>query len=453
MRGHLAKRRFDANAAKAPPLGAAPPLLPPTAFVGGPIVLVNNALAWGGVERQVVYVLKGLTRAVRQPIALLCLRLQDGDDSRFFLPALAGEAAEVRDIRAAGWAEERLAQRLSEQQRDSVAATIAAFPDDMQAEVRRFLAEFLDARPAVVHAWQDSASLSAGYAAVLAGVPRVILSSRNMRPSNFAYYQLHMAHAYRCLANVPGVTLVNNSEAGAADYAHWLGVAPDRFVIKRNGIDPALFRRALEPQIRALRTSLGVPEGAPLVGSVFRLYDEKRPLLWVEMAALVSRQLPNTHFVVFGTGPLQGQARSLGDRLGLAERLHLPGTTQDPKTAISAMEVFVLTSAFEGTPNVVLEAQLLGVPVVATEAGGTREALDQGRTGWLVQEPTPAALAECVLAVLADPTWRERAREEAPRFVASRFGLQRMIDETLGLYELNQDASDQAGSAPSHARH
>ncbi|WP_295392834.1 glycosyltransferase [uncultured Thiodictyon sp.] len=449
VRDRHAERRFAAAAAQGPTLGAVPPALPPAAFVGGPVVLVNNALAWGGVERQVVYVLKGLTRAVQRPLALRCLRLQDGDDYRFFLPALAGEAVSVRDIRAAAWAEGRLAQGLSEQQLVGLAATIAAFPDDMQTEVRRFLAEFLDTRPEVVHAWQDSASLAAGYAAVLAGVPRVILSSRNMRPSNFTYYRPHMAHAYRCLAGVPGVVLINNSEAGAADYADWLGVGRERFAVKRNGIDAALFRRPGDPEIGRFRAALGVPEGAPLVGSVFRLYDEKRPLLWVEMAALVARSHPAAHFVVFGTGPLQARARALGNRRGLGERLHLPGTTQEPQLAMSAMDLFVLTSSFEGTPNVVLEAQLLGVPVVATEAGGTREALDQGRTGWLVEQPTPAALAERVLAVLADPTWRERARTEAPRFVATRFGLQRMIDETLGLYGLHSDLPDPAGSASS----
>ena len=448
-----AERRFAAGAAQAPILGAVPPVLPRAAFVGGPVVLVNNALAWGGVERQVVYVLKGLAHALTRPLALRCLRLQDGDDYRFFLPALAGEAVSVRDIRAAAWADGRLAQGLSAQQLAGVAATIAAFPEDVQTEVRRFLAEFLDTRPEVVHAWQDSASLSAGYAAVLAGVPRVILSSRNMRASNFAYYRPHMAHAYRCLAGAPGVTLINNSDAGAADYEDWLGLARGRFMVKRNGIDAALFRRAPQPQTDALRTALGVPHDAPLVGSVFRLYDEKRPLLWVAMAAQVGRQLPNAHFVVFGTGPLQAAARALGNRQGLGNRLHLPGTTQEPEVAISALDLFVLTSALEGTPNVVLEAQLLGVPVVATEAGGTREAFDHGRTGWLVEQPTAAALAERVLAVLADPTWRARARQEAPRFVARRFGLQRMIHETLELYGLNSDVPDRTGSASSQAHY
>jgi glycosyltransferase involved in cell wall biosynthesis len=260
-----------------------------------------------------------------------------------------------------------------------------------------------------------------------------------MRPTNFVYHQRYMLDAYRSLAAVPRVTLVNNSEAGAADYAAWLGVPRERYLVKRNGIDTGLFQRAPGPRVSALRAALGVPEGAPLIGSIFRLYAEKRPLLWVEMAALVGGQRPDAHFVVFGTGPLQSEARALGDRLGLGERLHFPGTTQAPQAAISAMDLLVLTSGFEGTPNVVLEAQLLGVPVVATEAGGTREALAPGITGWLVDEPTPAGLSERVLAVLADPAWRKQVRDEGPRFVAARFGLDRMIAETLALYDLEPD--------------
>jgi glycosyltransferase involved in cell wall biosynthesis len=411
------------------------------------VILVNNALAWGGVERQVVYVLKGLVRDLHRPVALLCLRLHAGKDYRFYAPALLDEPLEVTDIRDDAWSDSYLAQHVPAAQRDIVARAVCSLPEDVQVLVRRFLAEFLDRRPAVVHAWQDEVSIAAGYAAVIVGVPRVILSSRNMRPTNFDYYRPYMADGYRSLAKVNTVVLVNNSEAGAADYASWIGIAPERFVVKRNGIDPAVFQRASAPEVASFRIALGIPNAAPVVGSVFRLYDEKRPLLWVEMAAQVGRQYPNAHFVIFGTGPLRDQVRAMAEQYNIGGRFHLPGTTQKPHLAISAMDVFVLTSCFEGTPNVILEAQLLGVPVVATDAGGTREALDQGQTGWLVEDATPTALADRVLTVLADPEWRARARDGAPRFVAERFGLERMIQETRALYELEERPQPEPGQA------
>ena len=75
--------------------------------------------------------------------------------------------------------------------------------------------------------------------------------------------------------------------------------------------------------------------------------------------------------------------------LGIGECFHTPGTIENTETGLSLLDVFLLTSAFEGTPNVVLEATCLGVPVVATEAGGTREAIEEGVTGHVVRRPTP----------------------------------------------------------------
>ena len=436
-----AQRQLQTRVAAATPLHRFRPLLPQSAFRDGPVVLVNNALAWGGVERQVVYVLTGLARVLERPVGLLCLRLHAGDDYRFYFPHLQGKSIEVRDIYDEAWAAGYLESELPATTRAEVETTIAPLPSDVQIEIRRFLAEFLQQRPAVVHAWQDSASISAGYAAVLAGVPRVILSSRNMRPTNFAYHRAYMVEGYRALARVNSLVLVNNSEAGAADYASWLGLPVSRFVIKRNGIDPAVFQSASASEITALRSALQVPRDVPLVGSVFRLYDEKRPMLWIEMAARVARHSSQPHFVIFGTGPRAEAVRERARQLGIDNRLHLPGTTDDPKRAISAIDVFVLTSSFEGTPNVLLEAQLLGVPVVATDAGGTREALEPGTTGWLVTEPTAADLADRVLAVLNDPKWRSQVRTSGPRFVTERFGLERMIRETIALYGLEEEAA------------
>jgi glycosyltransferase involved in cell wall biosynthesis len=96
------------------------------------------------------------------------------------------------------------------------------------------------------------------------------------------------------------------------------------------------------------------------------------------------------------------------------------------------MDAFLLTSAREGTPNVVLEAQAAGLPVIATAAGGTEEALREGSAA--IAAPTPAALAEALAALFADPGRLAAARTDGPGFVAARYGLERMLDETLAVY-------------------
>jgi glycosyltransferase involved in cell wall biosynthesis len=241
-----------------------------------------------------------------------------------------------------------------------------------------------------------------------------------------------MRVGYLELAACADVIMLNNSDAGARDYAAWLAIAPKRYRVVRNGVDLSTLAQSTED----LRTRLSVPADAPLIGSIFRFYEEKQPLFWVETAALVASAHADAHFVVFGIGPLLKEAQAVAAKHGFAERFHTPGALPGAAHMLSALDVFLLTSQFEGTPNVVLEASAAGVPVVTTKAGGTAEAVEEGVTGYVVDEPDAAKLAARVLAVLGDDAFRARCKAAGPDFVTRRFGLQRMIDETLALYGL-----------------
>lgn len=413
-------------------LAKLPPLLAAEQFVSGRVVLVNGGLAWGGVERQIVYLLRHLAlRPSVESVTLVCQNLFDIPGCDFYLPKLKDAPADV--VEAASAADDGILVAACQNNPD-VAGFIANLPLELQVEVRRFAIEFLRRRPAIVHAFQDTPSAAAGLAAVVVGVPRIILSSRNMRPTNFAYYRSYLLPTYRALAACERVVFSNNSDAGAADYAHWIGLPRSKFQVVRNGI--AGMARPDSARVAAFRASLGVPEGAPLIGSVFRFYTEKRPMLWIETAGRLARGFPGAHFLIVGTGPMHEKMARRAKYLGIADRLHMPGTMHDIPVAISAMSVFVLTSEFEGTPNVVLEAGLMGVPVVATDAGGTGETIDQGRTGWCVPERDAVSIAARVTQILRDAAWAAAAREIAPEFICSRFGLDRMIDEVIAQYGL-----------------
>jgi glycosyltransferase involved in cell wall biosynthesis len=104
-----------------------------------------------------------------------------------------------------------------------------------------------------------------------------------------------------------------------------------------------------------------------------------------------------------------------------------------------ALDVFLLTSSGEGIPNVVLEAQWAGTPVVATRAGGVAEALELGASDWIVDPPDADHLAGCVNRLLGDPGARARASAAGPELVRARFGLPRMIEETMKAYGLGRD--------------
>ncbi|MBX9775409.1 MAG: glycosyltransferase [Xanthobacteraceae bacterium] len=427
------KKRF---ARRPVPLSRYPAIHEAAAFADGPVLLVNNALASGGVERQVVNTLRALGQRDDLSIGLLCLRLGFSPDLDFFKPALAGFRGFARNAMSLTDAELALRSTLQDSRLSTMRRSLAWMPADIQEEIIRFAAEFLVLKPRVVHAWQDSVGISATYAAKIVGVPRILISSRNVRPTNFAWYRPYMELGYSEIASCPDIVMINNSIAGAADYAQWLNIPTSRLVVKRNGLDMTGHRRATPDVVSSLRARFNIPERAEIVGSVFRFYGEKRPLLWVEIAREVARRRPETHFVIFGEGPLLQDAVAAARGYGIGDRFHVPGKIDDVAVGVSLFDIFLLTSEFEGTPNVVLEASAVGIPVVATDAGGTAEAIDQDVTGFVVHSVDPSVLADKIVDLLSKPSWRANVATEGPAFVENRFGMSRMIAETLQLYKL-----------------
>src|SRR5262249_36484138 len=129
------------------------------------------------------------------------------------------------------------------------AHVVRHFPEDMVTPIAFWLQEFKRSRPEVVHAWQDLTSLMAVVAALLAGVPRVVLGCRSVRPDNpRRRLRRFMKEAYQAVLGHPSVVLSNNSRAGAEDYADWLEIDPARIEVVHNGIDFDRLRSSVNPE-------------------------------------------------------------------------------------------------------------------------------------------------------------------------------------------------------------
>lgn len=402
------------------------------------IIVVTSSLAAGGAERQVVNLLRGLSGpALGLDPALFCISLAPQTQRDFFLPLLAETAVAVVTP-----VENALETCLKLPESAALAPLIRSFPPDMAGLIAFWLREFRRRRPQVVHAWQDSTNLTAVVAALLAGVPRIVLNTRSVRPDNpRRRLKRFMQEGYQAVIGHPTIILCNNSRAGAEDYADWLGIDSATIEVVHNGIDFEQLAQSVDPaRALGLRQKLGVPENASIVGSAFRMSEEKRPLLWVEVAAEISRRQPHAHFVVFGDGPMRADMLGHAARFGIADRLHLPGREDDIGSCYKAMNVVLLTSRHEGLPNVLLEAQSLGVPVVAPDVGGVAETIWHGVTGWAVPDAAPHllahALAEHVVQCLREPGWMTKAQAEAPSFVRERFSMTTMMRRTLDVYGL-----------------
>lgn len=392
-----------------------------------------GTLGPGGAERQLVTTLLGLKDRFDVDLEVVVMYL-DEEWQRFFLPVLTAAGIEVvkvsRDLRAGDLAAMRdpIAGRLG-------SAVARLLPAEL-SHVLGYCAIWLARRPDVVHLWLDEVNIKAGLAASLCGVARVVLSMRSVNPSHFVFYQPYMRSGYRVLLQRPEVHALNNSSIGALDYAHWLGVDPQTITVVRNGVD---FSR-LTPQGGrdaarvAYRQRHEIPADTFVMGGVMRLTEEKRPLLWLEAAAIVAQSRRDIRFLLVGDGTQRPQVEARIDALGLRQRVTLVGHEHKPFDSMAAMDVLLLSSIFEGSPNVLIEAQALGVPVVTMPAGGAVEVVEHGRTGWIAASGTATEAAQYVINMAADRELYARVSAAAPAFVRARFDVDRMIEETATAY-------------------
>jgi glycosyltransferase involved in cell wall biosynthesis len=400
--------------------------------IPGRVILVNAGLAAGGAERQIVNTLIGLRESKKfERITLLAEHIQQAPQLNFFLHELEGREIEVSQIRHVS--------SIVDDGLSSLSPYISEIADELPAniieDILDLVEEFRERRPSIVHAWQDSTSIKVGIAAMIAGVPSIVLASRNVAPIHFTYYQDYMHPAYRALAVVDSIIFINNSNAGVESYTQWLGLQSERFDVVRNGVDLTNLKMVEDKKYLSYRRSLGIPDEALVVGSIFRFWSEKRPMLWLKSAKLMAERFNDVHFLIIGDGPMRNEMEIFVKNNGLSGRVHLPGVRSDIATPLSAMNIFLLTSEFEGMPNVLLEAQWLGLPVISTNAGGAREAFDQGVTGWIVDDPNPESVCEELTKIIEHPELIDGIEKKGPTFVAGSYGIHDMVENTIKLYE------------------
>jgi glycosyltransferase involved in cell wall biosynthesis len=187
--------------------------------------------------------------------------------------------------------------------------------------------------------------------------------------------------------------------------------------------------------IKAMRNKLGLPPEAPVVGTIGRFSEQKNPLDWVRVAGIIGKEQPEARFLLVGDGPLRPQVEALLAQEGLSNRAILTGLRRDTPGLLEAMDVFLLTSLWEGLPRTIPEAQAMGLPVIANRTDGVAEAIQDGISGYLCRPGDLQGTAERVLALLDDPVLRAEMGARGREAVSTEFDLNVMIRKIEGLYK------------------
>ena len=219
------------------------------------------------------------------------------------------------------------------------------------------------------------------------------------------------------------------------------GVSPSRIIQHYNGLD--LGRMKVQPGLtrdEALR-SFGLPTGVGAGGRRFvsivaNLHNPvKDHPLFLRAAARVRAAVPDAAFVIAGEGDLMPGLRAQAAQLGIEKDVFFIGRCEDVGRLLFASHIGVLSSKAEGFANAILEYMAAGLPVVATDVGGVREAIVEGETGFIVPSGDEELMAKRIIEIFNDP---ERARTMGAlgrSIVEERFGFEHHLRNTLELYD------------------
>jgi glycosyltransferase involved in cell wall biosynthesis len=233
----------------------------------------------------------------------------------------------------------------------------------------------------------------------------------------------------------PLCDLTTNVSRAAVDRYIQVGAVPRakiRFV--PNGVDTERFRP--DPAVRErVRQEFGMGEQFVWL-AVARFEEAKDHRTMIEAFASLCRSHPAASLLLVGQGTLEPASKALAASLGLGDRVRFLGVRWDVPDLMNAADAYVMSSAWEGLPMVLLEAAAVGLPAVATDVGGNSEIVADGETGFVVPPRDPAALASAMgrlMALSADE--RQWLGGQGRDRVVAQYSLDRVVDQWEDLYQ------------------
>jgi glycosyltransferase involved in cell wall biosynthesis len=294
-------------------------------------------------------------------------------------------------------------------------------------------------RPDVVHSHMVHANLMARALRLLAPVPVLVSTIHNISEGG----ALLMAGYRLTNALVDHMTII--SEAAAERFVGDRIIPRELLRVIPNGVNVDEFGNARDGGREALRSSLGLArEFVWLAVGRFEVAKDYPTML--RAFAGVRERHPEAVLLLVGRGSLQRETEALTRTLGLDGGVRFLGVRRDVPRLMGLADAYLMSSAWEGMPMVLLEAAATGLPIVTTSVGGNREVVENEETGFLVPPGDPDALGSAMLRVMDLSESDRRAMGARGRErVRSRYGLSRVVERWEQLY---REVSARKGGAP-----
>jgi glycosyltransferase involved in cell wall biosynthesis len=357
--------------------------------------VVGNSVI-GGAENHVITLVAAL-RKLEFPVAVVCPR-----------PGPLVDALKALGVRA------HLIDMVRPAPDDEYEVSLPAM-GELAALMRRW-------RPDVVHSHLYPAFVHGSLAGQLSSVPALVTTA----------HTLIVRAGDAWLTKLTATRIIAVSQAAKMLLVEG-GVAPRAIHVIYNGIEPRYFDDETA-SAAGVRARLGIPEDAPVIGTIARLSAEKGHRELLHIAHGVLQRKPEARFLIVGTGPLADELETQAAKLGIKDRVLFTGARRDVTTLNHLIDVFLLPSREEALPLAMLEAMAAARPIVASNVGGVPEVVVDGDTGMLFGPDDRQRFTDAVVNLIERPELARQYGERGRKRVAARFGVDRMVGETVRYY-------------------
>ena len=362
------------------------------------IALCITDLNFGGAEHCLVELATRLDRSRFTPM-VYCLSPEPAPGESMLIPALLSAGVEV----------------------ESLGARKAA---DFLGVVARLARKLRQRKTSILQTFLFHANFVGRIAAWRAGVPHVLCGIR-VAERNSSW---HLWLDYATQRAVEQYVCVSQSVARFA--ADTVRLPAHKLVVIPNGIDMSRFNQVAPANLAGLGVS-----ARRLITFVGRLDIQKGVSRLLSLAGDWLRRLPDCDLLLVGKGPLETELRQQSEELGISERVHFAGWRPDIPAILAASSLLVLTSAWEGMPNAVLEAMASGLPVVATQVEGVCELLGPTFQEQSVLHGKWEAFSDLVVRILSNRGLAHRLGQENRTRSEQHFSIGRMVESYEALWE------------------
>lgn len=275
-------------------------------------------------------------------------------------------------------------------------------------------------KPDIVHTFLFSANSYGRIASIVNRVPVIISSERNL-PELGKDKNKYMIWIDKVLLFFSDA-IICNSMVAADMLVRVHNFNKNKIFVIHNGINinqPNIFSKA---------------NNDFFIGTVCRLSHQKNLKLFLDMARELLNRKNNLKFMIIGDGPLKSELEDYAIKSGLKESIFFMGEKKNIFEFLQKMDIFVLTSLYEGLSNAIMEAMISGLPIVATDVGGNRELISDGKTGFLCQPNDVNDLVKKVMYIIDNPEEAGKMGKNGRIKIINEFSIDKMVKKTENIY-------------------